>query len=670
MALWAGAIVVLPVGAAIAAVAGAAPPIGFWLTLAVAGAIVTLWQSGGRDRNAPEAPLLLLAGAAALVKVALVYSSESHWGALGLDTHQHIYWTKHVLDAGYVPLSERGSEILALYPRGFHLLTALWCAAGIGDAIGPWVKLMPFLQSWLACLAFGEMTLAWARNGEERSGRLAEAAVAIGLVAYAFALSRMVFPEHDLSGTPRYGAGAVFFFPLIAWSAGRALPDRRLELIAFATLPLWLMMLLWLNAILFVQAFVFLLPVLWVVVLLSRSSARPAAASMRVGVGALGVSSLAALGIALEDPWIISQWSPALLPAYPGWFGVTTPSEAAAMGILSPDRLVEASAFVPQYASIGAWLRLGLVSIGAGFLELFASGASFPFAHDLSSDIGRVALRGVLLVCVVAALLRRREAHARYFLALALACVVGAWLQFAWFEFSEGLAIGRDYAFELLRRYSGDASKHVGLPLLGMLLAAGLASAMRGRAAPAALHRPAVAVLAAIVLALALAIAPFALHGTTETVDPERGFWAPIDRTDIAALERIEARVEAEAGVLVPAAAWEIGEERWVIPQGPTAAVLPFATKRMIFNARLGPSVFYNWEDLTGFCQGTALQRRAFLEAHDVRWFLLRSEAPLDRTAERFRMCKRTFAELGVVSPPEHVEGNLRLYRIDPTLLR
>ncbi|MCP5042246.1 MAG: hypothetical protein GY944_14565 [bacterium] len=657
MIVWAAAVVVLPLGAGVDRLIGVSPPIGVWLWGGLAVAVALRWRT--ITRAGSNADLVLAGvGLAAIVKVALVYSAQSHLGALGLDTHQHIYWTRQLLDAHHVPLVERDTQVLALYPRGFHLLTALWSSAAIAGPVGSWVKLMPFLQAWLPCVALAELVCVGVRR------RSLAPLLALALVVYAFAISRMAFPEHDLSGTPRFASGAVFFFPVIALCAGQILERRALRSLAVACLPAVALLLLSLNAILLVQFVVFALPLMAVLAWSGKSGdGLPAAV-------AIAASLAIAAGVCLQDPWIVAQWAPRFAPGYLDLFGVITPDQAASLGLLSKDELVSQDATAVLYRSIADFARLFFASLAMGMRDFLTAGWRFPFSHDLFSDTGRIALRIVMLGCLGAAFSaagRKRTPQRTLFFALTIGACAGGFAQLALFHFADGLAIGRGYEFVLLRNYCEVAATHVGLPLQGMILVTGIAWAATSTRGCAA--RPSLAQTTGVTAVIAAL--PFVLHGATQSVDPARGFWTPVGSGDIAALRTLESHIEPEQGVLVPAAAWEIGEERWIIPQGPTASVLPFADRRMVFNGRLGPSVFYNWRDVARFCRGSDAERADFLARHNVRWFLLKDDdVASDALHRRFRMCKLPLAKLGVVTPPAYVAGDLALYRIDPARLR
>ena len=119
--------------------------------------------------------------------------------------------------------------------------------------------------------------------------------------------------------------------------------------------------------------------------------------------------------------------------------------------------------------------------------------------------------------------------------------------------------------------------------------------------------------------------------------------------------------------MLVPAESWAIGEERWIIPHGGTAGVLPFARKRLVFNARLGYGVRYGWRDLQGFCQADRAERRDFLRRNDVQWVFVKGRDSSSREFyDRFRLCGASLEGLGAAHPPSAHFGDQSLYRIQP----
>lgn len=685
MVLWFASYVVLPVNAGLEAVVGASFPIGIfvWAFAIMAFAIERRRSiaSTGPVVTPNTGLLITLAGVAATLKVALVYSSQSHLGALGLDTHQHLYWTRQILDANHVPLVERGTEILSLYPKAFHVMTALWTATGVFGPSGPWLKLMPFLQAFLPCIVFAE--LLWVRltkDCEAGNARpLLAFALAASLLVIAFGASRMVYPNYDLGGTPRFASGAALFAPYLLFLGGVSLESNQLRRLAWLSLPGTAVLLLAMNAILVAQLLVFVVPLLlvahWFIGAGENESPNPI--SGIVIAIAIGLP----IAIAATDPWIVAQWTAQLGDAgdaFLGLFGALSPERAATLGLIATDELVAEPPAAVRHASIVDIAALFVASLYRGATGLLVTGWSFPFLGELASEFGRVMLRVATLAFAAAAIFwttrpqdrddkRGNPWAAKLMAGLAIGCIFGGFAQNATFEFTKGLAIGRSYAFELLRDYCEIAPGHVGLvaETLVLLAAIGWAAQMapRNEALSKSLTRPTSKGLLAVVIAAL----PFALYGVTETVEPDKSFWAPVHAEDLADLREIESHIGEDERVMAPSNTWGIGVESWIIPQGPTAGLLPFVTKPLVFNSRLGTSVYFNWKDLANFCRGTKEHRADFLARNNVRWFLLKGEGSGKESYYRkVRMCKLHLAAIGVTYPPAFTSGDVSLYPVEP----
>jgi hypothetical protein len=255
-------------------------------------------------------------------------------------------------------------------------------------------------------------------------------------------------------------------------------------------------------------------------------------------------------------------------------------------------------------------------------------------------------------------------------LGIALGTAFGGFAQFALIHFSEGLALGRGYEFALLRKYCEIAPSHVGLVAQALVLLASLGWAITALPSRTSVESfLAKAWITPSFAALAL-ILPFILYGLGVSVDPAKSFWGPVSSDDLEDLRAIESHIGAAEGVLVPSNTWRIDGESWIIPQGPTAGILPFTTRRVVFNSRLGAGVSFNWRDLAAFCRGTNRERAQFLVRNDIRWFLLKGKGSGTKSAHRkFRMCELKLREMGVTHPPAQQYGNISLYEIDPVSL-
>jgi hypothetical protein len=298
------------------------------------------------------------------------------------------------------------------------------------------------------------------------------------------------------------------------------------------------------------------------------------------------------------------------------------------------------------------------------------------------TDTGRIAIRVAFIGCAAGAIywtrrqrtdVTKRDAGFAPRLAAALTAgsVIGGAAQIATFEFANGLSIGRSYTFELLRNYCEIAPGHVGLVAGSFALIAVIYWASDSAPPIPSLSKVFVHP-ASIVIFLALATAaPFTLYGTTDVVEPDKSFWAPVTDKNLLSLRQIENHIPDEDRVMVPANTWGIGVENWIIPQGPTAGVLPFSTKQLVFNSRLGTSVFFNWKDLANFCRGTKEHRAEFLSRNNVRWFLLKGiGSGQEAFYRKVKMCKLSLPAMGVTFPAAFTAGELALYPIDPSTVK
>jgi hypothetical protein len=629
--------------------------------------------------------LITIAGTAAILKVALAYSSQSHIGALGLDTHQHLYWIRQILDAQYVPLAERGTEVLSLYPKAFHLLTAIWTTTSLMDQPGSWLKLMPFLQAFLPCIAVAELVLARAArdNSSDAMRPLLAVGFASALLLLAFAMSRMVYPNYDLGGTPRFASSGALFFPYVLFLAGSIFEHRLLRRLGWILLPATGVLLLAMNAILVVQLIVFVIPLMLVSQQWMPTEGFDAAGGVRRWIYAC--IALVPFAIAASDPWIVAQWTQPLGSTGDAWlnlFGVLSPERAAALGLIATDELVTETTDAVVHSGVLGIAKLFVTSTLAGIVGLFGTGWRFPFLTDLMTDTGRVAVRVVFIGCAAGAIYWTRRQRtdiakrdigfaSRLTAALTAGSVIGGAAQIATFEFANGLSIGRSYTFELLRNYCEIAPSHVGLIAGGFALIAVIYWASDSAPPMPGLSKVLVHPASIVILLALTATAPFTLYGTTDVVEPDKSFWAPVTDKDLLSLRKIESHISDEDRVMAPANTWGIGVENWIIPQGPTAGVLPFTTKQFVFNSRLGTSVFFNWKDLANFCRGTKEHRAKFLSRNNVRWFLLKGVGSNQEAAYRtVKMCKLSLPAIGVTFPAAFTAGELALYPIDPRAVK
>jgi hypothetical protein len=260
---------------------------------------------------------------------------------------------------------------------------------------------------------------------------------------------------------------------------------------------------------------------------------------------------------------------------------------------------------------------------------------------------------------------RVRSLELRLWWGMLFGIFLAAQMQILSWRIVAGLAPGRDYAFVLLRDYTAESVAHTSLVATGFALL--LTGAWIGTRLPAwqtgrrLCRRPWVL----LPLMLVLALAPAWLYRFNDEADGAKGFWTRVDRQDIANLRRIEAEIPEWEAVLAPAKSWQIAGEKWIIPQGATASVLPFARSRFVFNASLGYGIGLNWRDLNRFCKASSRRQAEFLRGNDVHWILLKSEDSASRDFfDGYRLCGNDLESLGAEYPPVAHYGDQSLYRI------
>ncbi len=690
MLAWFASYLILPINAAIARATGVAIPLALVIWAAV---LAFAWldrrsiAAFARPGPIPLASLGLVAvgGMAALVKVCAVYSSNL--GALGLDTHQHIYWVNQILDANYLPLVSRHTEILASYPRAFHLLVALWSAAGLGGLAGPLVKLMPFCQTWLPLLVFAEFFVARRLLEDEsapasprRAAPLTAWFMITTLLVMAFALSKMVYPEYDLNSTPRFSSSGVFVLPYLVLIFARVFGSASGPRLSLFLLPSVVAILCAMNIVLVGPVVFFLLPLIFL-----TGWSTYDVEDVEVGAGlafprpVVLASLVIPLLVSLGDPFLVTWWTKLAGGAgelFLAAMGVVNQESAVFHGVVSDLDFTPEAISQPRYRGAGDLLLLaGRSGVDAVLGWLGTSGSSFPYQSDLFSDAGRWIIRGACVIPagVAVAILRRTPPDSQPSLELriwlgllATTCMAGLAGIMSW-RFLSGLAEGRSHAFVLLRDYAAASAANVSLIAMGLLMLASCGLLLASLSPPAWVSRLQSNLAAMAVAAAVVAVLPFGLYAFEDGADRANLFWSNVSESDLANLREIEESIDEWDVVLVPAAPWRIGSERWIIPQGQVTSVLPYSRRRLLFNSRLGHGVHFSWKDLAKLCNASPSDRREFLRTNDVRFVLLKNtRATTPEFYEGFRICGVGLESFGVGYPPASVAGDLVLYPIRP----
>ncbi len=707
LALLAAGNVITAVGGLVAALGGRALPL-VVPVVALSGVMLVRELGAWRRQGAapPGLDLLTILGVGSLSLVVAIYAR--HLAAPGLDAHEHTAWVEQILRAGYVPLAEPGTRIVGDYPRTFHLLTALLVAAGLGPPSGPFLKVMPFLQTVLPLLAMGELLVeASVRRAGGRGRAAAQAAVGAACFVYYFLLVPAVYPWGDLSGTPRLSSNALLLFPVVLVLLAKLESSPAAAALAWAAWPLLGAWAITWNPIVPVLLLAVGLPGLAVFSLALRP---PLAAFGRWRLARwTALAALLGTVAVLQDPWVVTQWAARCAPcsaALRRVGGIITFDEAAREGRATPreksvrnaqpqplcsgDGCISVRAWgavregleLPLRAARAAWRdaralveRPSIPTTQRAFRDAvlpqpnaLADHAALPYLIVLAS--------GVAIAFVAArrrwgALSESAPSAGRLLAASLAVCLVAGVLLNVCAALA-GALDDQTHDRLILDGYLHLASHHVSLALLGvpfLCASAVLAERLAPRVAPARhAQRPRwLQALGAAALALWVAL-PLAARLNLHQPIKQRGFWSRVDLADVAALHRLERLVPPEDAILVPAEHWNIAQwEHWVIPVGPTTALLPYGERRYLFDVYLGASFPLSWRDMEDrLCGRDPRVREAFLDRWRARWLLVRDDhgRGVGEALAAQKMCGAPLAALGLELPPVASERGIFLFRL------
>src|SRR5436190_114026 len=703
-ALLAAALPALALNRLAAFVTGTSFPL---IVLVIAGTLAVAF-SERRTLRLPERvnPLALL-GLGSTALVLSIYSG--HLSALGLDLHEHIAWIGPILGHGFVPLDEGATGIIGDYPRTFHLVTALWTAAGLGVPAGPYAKAMPFLQTILPALALAEQMVELRASGAPEARRKWEVAIGLALYVYAFLLVPTVYPSFDLSGTPRLSSGGLLLLPIVLVAVARASHAPLASLAAIACAPLLAAWALTWHPILLGLLPVVTLPLF----LLFHAALRPPPMSPLRRQRAAAFAACCAISILalVQDPWTV-QTAAQQIPACRRILertGLVTFEEAVRQGrATAREKALREAPVTPRCRDARCVLRAAATAAADAFSVPWGaarSGAtslpgllspSLPWLRDAFKEALPIRLAVIAdyaalpyLAFVWAGAVAWAWRHFRRRLAgteissltgrILLASFAGTAAAGMGIAFVAGVAaplIDQGHDSALAIAYLGSAGRHVSLCLLWLpFMAATLALVdpliARGGAGLHPSPRPRAArawAAAGLTVWLALPLlARLNLHRPIQA----RGFWTAIGFEDLRALRRVEAEIPPQDGVIIPAEHAVVNDwEHWILPLGETAALLPYGERRYLFNVYLGASYPLSWRDLTSsLCSADPAMRARFLERTRARWLLVRDlEAPNAAAAlnrPQPRMCGGSFAGLGARLPAVREQRGMYLYRLE-----
>jgi hypothetical protein len=590
-----------------------------------------------------------------------------HAGPLGHDTYQHVYWTQHIADYGFLTLTARGSDLLDAYPKFFHLLAAAWSALGSSATVGPYVKLMPALQTTFACAFLCELVpslLDRRESGPERDHPLLRTTLG-AFVAWhmTFGDGQQIYDGNDLSGTPRLAAAWVLFGLPLLFLAHRAGTLRGSGPWILGLVPVLAVLGLGVNPVLVPLYLTYSLPLtVLLAALTSDRATRRLPARWPRHFAAGGVVSVLLL---LANPFVVSELSHTRLgAAVIASAGVRT----AAAGI--PDAptqrppLCEAPladcAFKIAKEVVEEGGRQFVDSVLSSDMPAM-SGGNYAIVYWLlfSAPLFVVAFRRMTHP---GASSQPSRQGAQMFLGILIASAIPAVLYPVVRTFF-GKFANQDSNFLFLHSYFSSLRMFLGawlrclLPLSSWLLLP--TSAVRG----------------GLRLMSWLLVAAIGLVGLSnfqiDSLATHRNASVPwvIDWPELRALGHVDDVVPPHETVVLPARhALLFNRENLLLTLDHVAAAATELKTRMLFMVRLGTSRDFGWQDLQKHFCGAPEDRGALLRSVNARWVLVRAENPRSDAqldADLWN-CGVTLRTLEAEYPPAWSERDLALYRINP----
>ncbi len=610
--------------------------------------------------SAPPAALALLAVFRAL------QMHSVHASSIGHDTGQHIYWTQHVVDYGYLPLAARGTDLLDDYPRFFHVLAGGWASLGLSTIVGPFVKAMPALQTTLACAFLCELLPAMldGRATNPVRDRPLMRATLGAFVAWhmTFGDGQQIYDGNDLSGTPRLSAAWVLLGLPLLFLAHHAGTLRGVIPWIVGLVPVLAVVGLGVNPVLLPLFLTYSLPVTILLAVFARergTSGLPPGWWRHFAAG-----GLVAVLLLFSNSFVWNKLSgkPAVA-ALIGRMGLRT----VVAGL--PDPSSTSTPTVCETPLADCLFELAKVAVVDGGQELVSSIQSadmaafgtgnYGFVYWLlfSAPLFVVALRRVL--SPGAASQPSRHGARTFLVILAASAVPAAFYPVVRALIHKLASYGS--AFYLLDAYYGSLRMFLGawvrclIPLSSWLL---LPTSLRGR----------MTVIGWLVTATAGVVGLNNFQVGALVSHRDAGFPWTVDWPELRAIRRINDFVPPHESVIVPAWHVDHGRENLLMSIGPTAIAATELKTKTLFAIRLGTSLDYGWRDLKErFCAG-AEARGSFLRSVNARWVLVRAESPSAEAHldSNFWNCGVTLRTLEAEYPPAWTERDLALYRINP----
>lgn len=618
-----------------------------------------------------------------IAKVASFYSISA--GALGSDTHQHIYWTNHIVDLGYLPLVARGTGIVELYAKGLHVLTAIWASLGFQQMTGSFLKMMPFIQNILPLAIVIEVLTQRKRSFSVKNLILA-IGVAILVTNLTFNGLRLYYPNLDLNSTGRLSGAFVTVLPIVLAFASLFASNGRMRFVFLVCFlfPVFGAFSVAINPSLIVAYLLFTCPITLILVV----SQFPSLAGRRLMIGLLFVlGSMVSVAIVLQDPYLLSFVNKVekgrIVEDALDSIDIKTDEEATASGLkadvefqiqetaqsdVCQDRVCYFRRLRGAFEATPWKDMRALVKIGAFSSNSFVSEWWRRYYYPI--------LWGLFSIFALVMVLRRFKEKRIDVDGIKIAFLLGLIFGFLLLHqlaatYLRATIANDNISFVLLQQYATSYVSFLSLPLAAMVLVAvcigswNLVVPVKDSFKQFNWIQP-----WGVGFCLGALLAVAVWKERPAELDPMKGFWNPVTRREIHGFRNLERNIPLSDKIIVPAQYVQMGNEHWLFPEGETTKYLPFGRNTYVFNLRLGEGYRYDWRDFRNkFCNPDSSVRKKFIGQENLKWLLI---AGADVASETFfnrsSICQISIKDFGAVFPPVFVKsGKIAYFRIDPS---
>jgi hypothetical protein len=609
-------------------------------------------------------------------KLASYYSYNV--GALGLDTHQHIYYASDLYDAAYLKLAARGTEWLDQYSKGLHALVALWAVPGFGSYIGPAVKVMPALQALLIAFAFVEVCYLWLQKQDFASSlRWVWISLVLLLLYYEiFYGSKLIYPIADLNSTGRTSSAVVMLLPGLIGFSGTIFPSRRMVTLNWLMLPLCGALAVKINPALSI-AFIGFSSLLWAVLAIYGLKNNLAMALYGLAFGVLSGTILV-----FTDPY---------------YLGMLASKVGVVREILSQVNiaiLAHADGALVVRSHLLSQLWLGAVQALKSLADHGLVASIYPDSSMLLSPGGASVIRDValcvlcawfLLTCIVSG--RKRGLFPQRFpiLILQLGLFAGCFLNLLIAKMTTSIFGVATRETSLLASYAQSYASLLTMflvPVFGVLMITMVIDSagflVNGRLSRfnnervGRFHAVCSFVATASVCLVLVGYAVLLRRTVPKHLPAEfkAGWWNPVKEKAIWEFWKVEGMVPDDGLILAESVPAKLNEdEGWILPVGGAGTpYLPFAKGKYVFNVELGAGYGFTYDDAyESFCTGDAEAARKFLKKNNIKYLFSPGSEDLDKGTFLNKMyCRVSYRDMGVEYPAAFTgKYGIGFYRIN-----